>query len=64
MDEVFRVIRNSEKMPGWDRIFVHGEKEWEAEIDNRANGIPLDGPTYEALEQLSSELNVPLNIKK
>jgi L-2-hydroxycarboxylate dehydrogenase (NAD+) len=64
MDEVFRVIRSSEKLPGWDRILVHGEPEWEAEIDRRANGIPLDAPTYASLEQLSSDLNVPLNIKK
>ena len=64
MDEVFRVIRNTEKLPGWDRVFVHGEPEWEAEIDRRANGIPLDAPTYQSLEELSSELNVPLNIKK
>ena len=64
MDEMFRVIRSSEKLPGWDRILVHGEPEWEAEIDRRANGIPLDAPTYASLEQLSSDLNVPLNIKK
>ena len=24
MDEMFRVIRSSEKLPGWDRVYVHG----------------------------------------
>ncbi|MFH1560434.1 MAG: Ldh family oxidoreductase [Chloroflexota bacterium] len=64
MDEMFRVIRSSEKMPGWERIYVHGEPEWEAERDRLANGIPLDLPTYESLEEISADLGIPLNVKR
>jgi len=64
MDEMFRVIRSSDKMPGVDRIYVHGEDQWEAERDRRVNGIPLDLPTYQSLEGLSEELNIPLNVKR
>jgi len=64
MDEMFRVIRNSEKLPGWDRIYVHGELEWEAERDRLVNGIPLDLPTYKALENISEDLSIPLSVKK
>ena len=64
MDEMFRVIRASDKMPGWDRIYVHGEDQWEAERDRRVNGIPLDLPTYQSLEQISAELNIPLAVRK
>ena len=28
MDEMMSVIRSSERLPGWERIFVHGEPEW------------------------------------
>ena len=63
MDEMFRVIRNSERLPGVDRIYVHGEDQWEAEEDRRANGIPLDVPTYEALEAISEDVAVPLDVK-
>jgi L-2-hydroxycarboxylate dehydrogenase (NAD+) len=63
MDEMFRVIRSSEKLPGWERIYVHGETEWEAERDRLANGIPLDLPTYQSLEGVSADLNIPLNVK-
>ena len=64
MDEMFRVIRNSEKLPGLERIYVHGELEWEAERDRLANGIPLDLPTYQSLESISADLGVPLNVKR
>ena len=64
MDEMFRVIRNSDKLPGWDRIYVHGEDQWDAERDRLANGIPLDLPTYQSLENISADLGVPLNIKR
>ncbi|MDA0988958.1 MAG: Ldh family oxidoreductase [Chloroflexi bacterium] len=63
MDEMFRVIRSSERLPGWERIYVHGETEWEAERDRLANGIPLDLPTYQSLEGISADLGVPLNVK-
>ena len=62
MDEMFRVIRSSKKLPGMERIYVHGELEWEAERDHIANGIPLDAPTYEALEGISKDLGIPLNV--
>ena len=64
MDEMFRVIRSSKKLPGMERIYVHGELEWEAERDHIANGIPLDVPTYEALEGISKDLGIPLNVKR
>ena len=64
MDEMFRVIRSSEKMPGWDRILVHGEDQWEAEKDRIVNGIPLDLPTYQSLEAISEDLGVSLDVKR
>jgi LDH2 family malate/lactate/ureidoglycolate dehydrogenase len=42
MDEMCMVIRSSEKLPGWDRVYTHGEIDWETEIYRREHGIPLD----------------------
>lgn len=64
MDEMFRVIRESDKLPGWERIFIHGEPEWEAEKVRSVNGIPLDLPTYKSLEEIAQELNLGLDVKK
>ena len=64
MDEMFRVIRSSDKIEGVDRIIIHGEDQWEAEKERRENGLPLDLPTYESLEKISTDLGVPLDVKR
>lgn len=64
MDEMFRVIRSSEPLPGHDRIYIHGEIDWETEKHRKVNGIPLDVPTYESLEAVAKEVEVPLDIRK
>ena len=64
MDEMASVIRGSEKLPGWERIFVHGEPEWEEERDRLANGIPLDRPTYDSLVKVAQELDIPLDVER
>ncbi|MBI2888152.1 MAG: Ldh family oxidoreductase [Chloroflexi bacterium] len=64
MDEMYQVIHSSEKLPGHDRIYVHGEIDWETEAHRRVHGIPLDIPTYKGLEAVSKDMGVPLDIKK
>lgn len=64
MDEMYQVIHSSEKLPGQDRIYVHGEIDWETEQHRRVHGIPLDIPTYEGLEAISADVGVPLDIRK
>lgn len=64
MDEMLRVIRSSQPMDGHDRIYTHGELDWETEADRRAHGIPLDLPTWQSLEEVAAEVGVPLEIRK
>lgn len=64
MDEMYQVIHGSERLPGHDRIYVHGEIDWETEQYRRVHGIPLDIPTYQGLEKVSADVGVPLDIKK
>jgi L-2-hydroxycarboxylate dehydrogenase (NAD+) len=59
MDEIIRTLRNSAKASGKDRIFVHGEKEWEISDDRERHGIPLHPKVTEDLRALGEELGVP-----
>jgi len=42
MDDMLQALRDSEKLPGAERIFTHGEKEFETEKDRLKNGIPYN----------------------
>jgi L-2-hydroxycarboxylate dehydrogenase (NAD+) len=62
MDDMIDKLRNSEKSDGQDRIFIHGEKEFE-EYDRRSKtGIPLDEKTVEVLKKFSTDFNIELKI--
>jgi LDH2 family malate/lactate/ureidoglycolate dehydrogenase len=58
MDDLQRRLKNAPKAKGQDRIYVHGEKEFEeAERRSRA-GIPLDPRVLAELEEIAAELGV------
>ncbi len=57
MDDIIRRLKATATAAGADRIYIHGEKEYE-EAERRAKGIPL-GPKVEAdLKSLAQELGV------
>jgi L-2-hydroxycarboxylate dehydrogenase (NAD+) len=62
MDDMLRALKNSEKADGHDRIFTHGEMEFEAERDRRQNGIPYHPVFVEKLQALASEFAIPLEL--
>jgi len=45
-------IKNSEKAENCERIYIHGEKEYEKRDENILKGIMLDDPTIETLKEL------------
>lgn len=58
MDDLIRRLKNSPKAEGADRIYVHGEKEYE-EAERRAKeGIPLDEKVTADMKAVAQELNV------
>jgi LDH2 family malate/lactate/ureidoglycolate dehydrogenase len=59
MDAMLRDLRNAPRVPGVDRMYVHGEKEVETERDRRANGIPLHPAVVASLRGLEPDLGVP-----
>lgn len=58
MDRLIRQLRGLPRARGVDRIYVAGEKEWEAEEENRQLGIPLPRPHREALRALAARLGL------
>ena len=58
MDDIVRGLRNSAKAEGQDRIFIHGEKEFETTEERRRLGIPLHPKVVADLRALGEELGV------
>jgi LDH2 family malate/lactate/ureidoglycolate dehydrogenase len=62
MDDIIRRLKNSAKAEGQDRIYIHGEKEFEMEDQRRENGIPLHPKTVAMMKQIAQELRVGYNL--
>jgi len=62
MDVMIRTIRNSAKAKGQERIYIHGEKEWELEEDYRKNGVPLYFRVWESLRDLAKNLDIEFDL--
>lgn len=60
MDDMIRSIKASPKAPGHDRIYIHGEIEFEAEEERRKHGIPLHPEVIDSLREIAKDLQVPL----
>lgn len=62
LDDVIRRLKNSRKAEGQDRIYVHGEKEFELEEKYRKEGIPLYYKVYDDLKAIGEEVGVPFSL--
>jgi LDH2 family malate/lactate/ureidoglycolate dehydrogenase len=60
VDDLQQRLRNTPKVEGQDRIYIHGEKEYEEAERRSRDGIPLNGKVYVDLERLSEQFGVPL----
>ena len=59
VDALVRDLRNSERLPGVDRIRLPGEGSQAARADRQRNGIPLSAPLAASLATLAAELGIP-----
>lgn len=59
MDGLIRLIKDSPKAEGQERIYIHGEKEFEHEVERRRDGIPLHPKVIAAMKQIADSLGVP-----
>ncbi|HEM61991.1 MAG TPA: Ldh family oxidoreductase [Chloroflexi bacterium] len=58
MDDLVRALRASAKAEGQERIYIHGEKEWETTEERKRLGIPLHPKVVNDLRDLAQELGV------
>jgi len=58
VDTLVRDFRNSERIPGVDRISVPGERSAEARIVRGRDGIPIAPALMRSLDQLAGELGI------
>ncbi|MGQ9710584.1 MAG: Ldh family oxidoreductase [Anaerolineae bacterium] len=56
--QVMRDLQNARKEPGRDRIYVAGEKEYEAQARVRAQGIPVNANLRRELQIIRDELGI------
>jgi len=57
--QIMRDLQNARKEPGRDRIYVAGEKEYEAQARIRAQGIPVNANLRRELQIMRDELCIP-----
>lgn len=57
--DICRQLRASKKMPGYDRIYTAGEKEYEAWLDRRDKGVPVGESVQRDLIAIRDEKNLP-----
>jgi len=62
MDDMIRRLKNSNTAEGQDRIYVHGEKEFELEERYRREGVPLYFKVYDDLKAIGDEVGVPFTL--
>jgi L-2-hydroxycarboxylate dehydrogenase (NAD+) len=58
MDDIIRRIKASPKAEGQQRIYIHGEKEFEAVEERMATGIPLSPEVAADLKAIAEELKI------
>jgi LDH2 family malate/lactate/ureidoglycolate dehydrogenase len=62
MDRFIRELKTANLAEGADRIYIHGEKEYE-EADRRAEqGIPLEAKVEASLKRIATDLDVEYNL--
>jgi L-2-hydroxycarboxylate dehydrogenase (NAD+) len=62
MDGLIAQLKGAPKAPGKDRIYIHGEKEFEQMRQNTHSGIPLIAPVVETLQREGDKVGVPFDV--
>ena len=62
MDEMIDAYHNSPKAPGYDRIYIAGEPEWEIYTERTQRGIPIHKEVLQWLTGLASEMDIDVTL--
>jgi len=63
MDDYIKALKSTPKLPGQDRIYIHGEKEFELTEKYMREGIPLMVEIVESLQKAGKEAGVPFDLE-
>ena len=58
MEKLLKRLVESKKRMGAERIYLHGEKEYEMREKAMKDGVELDDPTFDDLRKLSEEMEL------
>jgi L-2-hydroxycarboxylate dehydrogenase (NAD+) len=64
MDEMIQGLKNSHKAEGQNRIYLHGEKEFEKYDEYKRNGVPIEAKVIEQMKKVGDELGIKYDIEK
>ena len=62
VEVLIKRLKRAEKVEGAERIYLHGEKEYEKRDESLRYGVEIDGPTYQQLKELSEKLDIQIEI--
>ncbi len=57
--EICRALRNSEKAPGYDRIYTAGEKEYLMRLDRKDKGAPVGESVQKDILEIRDKMGLP-----
>jgi LDH2 family malate/lactate/ureidoglycolate dehydrogenase len=63
MDALLDQLKEAPKAVGQDRIYIHGEKEFELAEKNEREGVPLMSEVVAMLKKTGDEVGVPFNLE-
>ena len=63
MDGLFRQLKESPKAAGQDRIYIHGEKEFERAARSLQEGVPIMASVVSDLEKDGREFGAPFDLE-
>lgn len=61
--EICRALRNSEKAPGFERIYTAGEKEYLTRMERKDKGVPVGESVQKDILEIRDKLNLPYSFE-
>lgn len=63
MDKLLDELKNAPKAEGQDRIYIHGEKEFELFEKYAKNGVPVMAEVVKGLKEIGEKVDVPFDLE-
>ena len=63
LDDIIKMLKDSPKAEGKDRIYIAGEKEFDTAEYNKKHGVPVIKPVIDELMQNGRRLGIPFQLK-